>query len=106
MLGSCSICCRLWRLGCTVYSGPERQITLDKRESGFHTEEHARLAQAFAGQAAIAIENARMFSELKQRDRELQELNEQLEQRVKDRTYELQNANTALEQSLSSLREA
>ncbi len=36
-------------------------IALDKREPGFYTERHARLAQAFAAQAAVAIENARLF---------------------------------------------
>ncbi|MBT3182751.1 MAG: GAF domain-containing protein, partial [Deltaproteobacteria bacterium] len=36
-------------------------ITLDKHEADFYTEEHARLALAFAAQAAIAIENARAY---------------------------------------------
>ncbi|MDY7079863.1 MAG: GAF domain-containing protein [Chloroflexota bacterium] len=36
-------------------------IALDKREPGFYTQEHARLAEAFAAQAAIAVENARLF---------------------------------------------
>ncbi len=38
-------------------------LAIDKQEAGFYTEEHARLAQAFAAQAAIAIENARLFAE-------------------------------------------
>jgi diguanylate cyclase (GGDEF)-like protein/PAS domain S-box-containing protein len=42
-------------------------IALDKREAGFYTEEHARLAQTFAAQAAIAIENARLFEEVEKR---------------------------------------
>jgi PAS domain S-box-containing protein len=42
-------------------------IALDKRESGFYTQEHARMAQAFAPQAAIAIENARVFAQEEQR---------------------------------------
>ena len=46
-------------------------IALDKRESGFYTQEHARLAMAFAAQAAIAIENARLYQEAQQRLREL-----------------------------------
>ena len=46
-----------------------------------------------------------MFSGLKHRDEALQELNEQLEQRVEKRTHELQAANAALEQSLTALRE-
>ena len=39
-------------------------IALDKHEPGFYTEEHARLAQTFAAQAAVAFENGRLFSEL------------------------------------------
>jgi diguanylate cyclase (GGDEF)-like protein/PAS domain S-box-containing protein len=42
-------------------------ITLDKCQPGFYTQEHARLAQAFAAQAAIAIENARLFEEVEKR---------------------------------------
>lgn len=38
-------------------------ITLDKFEPGFYTSEHARLAGAFADQAAIALEHARLFAE-------------------------------------------
>jgi PAS domain S-box-containing protein len=36
-------------------------LALDKREPCFYTEGHARLASTFAAQAAIAIENARLF---------------------------------------------
>ena len=39
-------------------------ITLDKREPGFYTPQHAQLALSFAAQAAIAIENARLFEEI------------------------------------------
>ena len=41
-------------------------IALDKREPGFYTEKHAQLAEAFATQAAIAIENARLFQEARE----------------------------------------
>jgi signal transduction histidine kinase len=34
-------------------------LTLDKKEPGFYTRDYARVALAFAGQAAIAMENAR-----------------------------------------------
>ncbi len=37
-------------------------MTLDKKEPGFYTEAHAQLALAFGAQAAIAIENARLYS--------------------------------------------
>jgi len=38
-------------------------IALDKRQPGFYTAEHARLAETFAAQAALAVENARLFQE-------------------------------------------
>lgn len=50
-------------------------IALDKIEAGFYTEQHARLAEAFAAQAAIAVENSRLF----QSEREQRELTEALE---------------------------
>jgi len=39
-------------------------ITLDSHTSGIYTEDHDAIALAFAGQAAIAIENARLFERL------------------------------------------
>jgi signal transduction histidine kinase/putative methionine-R-sulfoxide reductase with GAF domain len=51
-------------------------LALDKREPGFYTQEHARLAETFAAQAAIAVENSRLF----QAEREQRELAEALEQ--------------------------
>lgn len=38
-------------------------LTLDKFEQDYYTPEHAQVAQAFAAQAATAIENARLFDE-------------------------------------------
>jgi len=46
-------------------------IALDKSEPGFYTPRHARLAEAFAAQAAIAIENARLYEEEKRRATQL-----------------------------------
>ena len=37
-------------------------ISLDKREPDFYTPEHARVALAFAAQAAIAMQNARLYA--------------------------------------------
>jgi len=51
-------------------------IALDKRVPGFYTEEHARLALAFAAQAAIAIENARLYEEEQKRLKEITALHE------------------------------
>ncbi len=51
-------------------------IALDKHEIGFYTPEHARLAQAFAAQAAVALENSRLFQETRQRAEALAALHE------------------------------
>lgn len=79
-------------------------LALDKQETGFYSTEHARLALAFANQAAIAIENARIVDELKQAKQTLWQFNEELEQRVEERTLELQEMNTALQDSLTRLQ--
>ncbi len=49
-------------------------LALDKHDMGFYTPAHARLAEAFAAQAAVAIENSRLF----QQEKEQRALNEQL----------------------------
>ncbi|NTU81128.1 MAG: response regulator [Chloroflexales bacterium] len=53
-------------------------ITLDKYEPNFYSSEHARLAAAFAAQAAAAMENARLYEaarrELEDRRRAEEEL--------------------------------
>ena len=50
-------------------------FTLDKHQLGFYTEAHARLALAFGAQAAIALENARLFEETRQRMAEVSTIN-------------------------------
>jgi len=55
---------------------PIGMIALDKHEPGFYTEEHARLAEAFAAQAAIAVANSQLF----EAEREQRELAEALAQ--------------------------
>ena len=66
---------RSW-LGAPLLFGDEviGLITLDKREPDFYTEQHAQLVQAYAAQAAIAIEHAQLFEELQRRVRELTNL--------------------------------
>jgi GAF domain-containing protein len=51
-------------------------ITLDSRTPGFYTEDDARIATIFANQAAIAMENARLFSETERRLNELDKLHQ------------------------------
>jgi serine phosphatase RsbU (regulator of sigma subunit)/CRP-like cAMP-binding protein len=50
-------------------------ITLDKHEINFYNDDHARLAMAFATQAAIAIENARLYTEAEEARQRLKEEN-------------------------------
>ena len=61
-------------------------------EAGVFTEASERLMLGLAGQAAIAIDNARLFEAA-------QRANQTLEQRVEERTKELQTAHEALRQS-------
>ena len=49
-------------------------LALDKKEVGFYNREHARLATAFAAQAAVAIENARLYEEARRHAFELETL--------------------------------
>ncbi len=51
-------------------------ITLDSRTPGFYTEDDARIATIFANQAAVAMENARLFSETDRRLNELDKLHQ------------------------------
>ncbi|HIQ04070.1 MAG TPA: GAF domain-containing protein, partial [Anaerolineae bacterium] len=64
-------------------------IALDKREPGFYTEEHARLAQAFAAQAAVAIENARLYEEIVATNAELAEALCLREEMIQNVSHEL-----------------
>ncbi len=57
-------------------------LTLDKYEPDFYKESDANLALAFANQAAITIENARLYQQL-------QQYTDQLERRVVERVRDL-----------------
>jgi signal transduction histidine kinase len=79
-------------------------IALDKREPGFYTQQHARMAQAFAAQAAIAMENARLFAQEEQRAAALSQALEQ--QRELDRLKDqfIQNVSHELRTPLALIQ--
>ena len=65
-------------------------ISLTRQEINAFSDEDAQLVLAFAGQAAIALENAHLYEEIR-------EFNEELELRVQARTEELNQAYKTLE---------
>jgi GAF domain-containing protein/anti-sigma regulatory factor (Ser/Thr protein kinase) len=79
-------------------------LALDKGTPGFYTAEHARVALTFAGQAAIAIENAQLYQQiedqsgrLKEAIRELQELDRLRNQLVQNVSHELRTPLTLIQ---------
>lgn len=65
-------------------------MTLGKNTSNFYNLMHTQVGMTFAGQAAVALENARLFEDSQARTIELNQLTESLEQRVIERTAALE----------------
>ncbi len=53
-------------------------LALDKVEAGYYNDNHVQLALAFANQAAVALENANLFAETRQRAVDLTQQTERL----------------------------
>ena len=64
-------------------------LSLTRHGTAQFDENEGRLVQTFAGQAAIALENAMLYQEIN-------DLNVQLDRKVQQRTIELEQANTSL----------
>jgi signal transduction histidine kinase len=79
-------------------------ITLDKHEPGFYTREHARVALAFAGQAAIAMENARLYEQLEKQSAELAAALQKLQNLDRLREQMIQNVGHELRTPLTLVR--
>ncbi|MCL4265234.1 MAG: GAF domain-containing protein [Anaerolineae bacterium] len=67
-------------LGIPLIAGGEviGLYSLDKVEADFFNEEHLRLAEALAAQAAVAIQNARLFEQLEAGQEQLRQLTQQV----------------------------
>jgi PAS domain S-box-containing protein len=73
-------------------------LMLDSSEPNTFTESHAEQLQAFANQAGIAIDNARLYDAIQRHASEL-------EQRVRERTGELERERAQLSAILNSMGE-
>jgi PAS domain S-box-containing protein len=77
---------------------------LDKAEAGFFTQQHLQLAQALVGQAAVAIQNAWLFEQVRAGRERLQTLARRLvEVQESERRYVARELHDEAGQALTSL---
>lgn len=75
-------------------------LNVNSATPGFYTEADAERLQAFADQAALALENARLFEAERQRRQEAENLRDHLEELVTERTLALSRSNEQLNEQL------
>lgn len=79
--------------------------SLDKTEPGFFTSEHRRMAEALAAQAAVAIENAKLFDQVRTGREQLQVLSRRLvEVQESERRYLARELHDEIGQILTGLK--
>lgn len=75
-------------------------LNVNSATPGFYTEAAAERLQAFADQAALALDNARLFEAERQRRQEAENLRDHLEELVAERTIALSKVNEQLNEQL------
>ena len=78
-------------------------ITIRRMEKGRFSEAQIKLMQAFADQAVIAIENARLFREIQEKSAQLETVNRQLEIADKHKSEFLANMSHELRTPLNAI---
>jgi PAS domain S-box-containing protein len=75
-------------------------------EPGVFTAEHERIVSGIAGQAAVAIDNAKLHETAQRTQEQLRQLNEGLELEVAERTSKLVESETQFQQLVAGVRDA